>query len=44
MPLTIFLSGRSSRIAKAAIPKYAKWDSDAITAAMRVGSLGGIVG
>jgi hypothetical protein len=31
-PLTIFWSSRSSRTAKAAVPKYAKRWSDAITA------------
>jgi hypothetical protein len=40
-PLTIFWSSRSSRTAKAAVPKYANLRSDAITSAMRAGSLGG---
>jgi hypothetical protein len=41
MPLAIFLSSRSSRIAKALVPKYANLRSDAITAPTRAGSPGG---
>jgi hypothetical protein len=37
---TIFLSSRSNRIAKAAVPKCANLRSDEITAAMRARSLG----
>jgi hypothetical protein len=42
MPLAIFLSSRSRRIAKALVPKYSNLESDPTTATTRAGSLGGV--